>query len=140
MTVHKSKGLEYPIVFLPFACSFREAKTALYHDENGQSILDMGKNAAALEQADKERLAEELRLLYVALTRSVYRCYVGVSHLRIGNSKKSRLKDSALGYLLLQSGRSLEEALSELALCSPAIEVVVPPDHGVQKDLLRRMM
>ena len=135
VTVHKSKGLEYPIVFLPFACSFREAKTALYHDENGQSILDMGKNAAALEQADKERLAEELRLLYVALTRSVYRCYVGVSDIRIGNSKKSRLKDSALGYLLLQSGRSLEEALSELVLCSPAIEVVVPPDHGVQKDL-----
>ncbi len=135
VTVHKSKGLEYPIVFLPFACSFREAKTALYHDESGRSVLDIAMGEQGLAEAEKERLAEELRLLYVALTRSVYRCYVGVSHLRLGNNKASRLKDSALGYLLLQAGASLDEALADLQQRSSAINVCVPPDHGAQKDL-----
>ncbi|MDF4667733.1 3'-5' exonuclease, partial [Vibrio parahaemolyticus] len=31
-TIHKSKGLEYPIVCLPFACNYQEQKGALYHD------------------------------------------------------------------------------------------------------------
>jgi len=135
VTVHKSKGLEYPIVFLPFACNFRETKTAFYHDDSGHAILDMSAQEESLEQAEKERLAEELRLLYVALTRSVYSCYVGVSHLRIGNSKSSRLSESALGYLLLQSGLELDDALSQLQASTDAIQVVAPPNIGAQKDL-----
>ena len=135
VTVHKSKGLEYPIVFLPFASNFREAKTALYHDEQGRTVLDMSAQDQSLEMAEKERLAEELRLLYVALTRSVYCCYVGVSDIRIGNSKASRLGDSALGYLLLQSGLSLEESLARLQQLSDSIQVMTPINHGAQKDL-----
>lgn len=135
VTVHKSKGLEYPIVFLPFACNFREQKTAFYHEDTGAAVLNLKADETALEAADKERLAEELRLLYVALTRSVYRCYVGVSDIRIGNSKKSRLADSALGYLLTQSDLELPDALKVLEALSPAIEVLTPPDHGAQKDM-----
>ena len=135
VTVHKSKGLEYPVVFLPFACNFRESKTAFYHDDEGRAVLDMSAQEASLESAEKERLAEELRLLYVALTRSVYCCYVGVSHIRMGNSKKSRLSDSALGYLLLQSGLELDDALAQLQTLSKSIQVVSPPRYGAQKDL-----
>jgi ATP-dependent exoDNAse (exonuclease V) beta subunit len=43
VTVHKSKGLEYPLVFLPFACAFRAAKSTdlplKWHDEQGRLQL-----------------------------------------------------------------------------------------------------
>ena len=135
VTIHKSKGLEYPIVFLPFIANFREQKTAFYHDDEGAAVLDLSSGEGALEEADKERLAEELRLLYVALTRSVYRCYLGLADIRLGSSKKSRLRDSAIGYLLLQNGDNLDEALAKLSQISDAIQICSPPDHGAQKDM-----
>lgn len=103
VTIHKSKGLEYDFVFLPFICSFRPADTALFHDpDTGLATLDLFKQPEHLEIADTERLAEDLRLLYVALTRSVFACYLGVSPLkaRAGKSITTDLHRSALGYLL----------------------------------------
>ncbi|KUI98508.1 exodeoxyribonuclease V subunit beta [Vibrio sp. MEBiC08052] len=104
VTIHKSKGLEYDLVFLPFVMSFREAKEARYYDETQDRIvLDMTRKEEALAKAEKERLAEDLRLLYVALTRSVYGCYVGIASLK-GRSGKgpSSAHLSAIGYLLQQ--------------------------------------
>lgn len=135
VTVHKSKGLEYPVVFLPFASLLRESKQALYHAESGETCLDLSQSETALEKAEQERLAEDLRLLYVALTRSIYSCYIGVSHIRLGNSKKSRLADSALGYLLLQGERSLGESLEQLQKSAQSISVSALPEYGAQKDL-----
>jgi hypothetical protein len=54
----------------------------------------------SLARAERERLGEDLRLLYVALTRARHACWLGVADLKIGNGKKSRLHESALGYLL----------------------------------------
>lgn len=113
-TIHKSKGLEYPIVCLPFACNYQEQKGALYHDrEKFYAKLDIFSRPESLRLADEERLAEDLRLLYVALTRSKFSCYVGVAPLVKGNKRKSGLTDlhkNALGYLLQQG----EEGNSEL--------------------------
>lgn len=113
-TIHKSKGLEYPIVCLPFACNYQEQKGALYHDrEKFYAKLDIFSRPESLRLADEERLAEDLRLLYVALTRSKFCCYVGVAPLVKGNKRKSGLTDlhkNALGYLLQQG----EEGNSEL--------------------------
>ncbi|WP_290437243.1 exodeoxyribonuclease V subunit beta, partial [Aeromonas caviae] len=75
VTIHKSKGLEYPLVFLPFICSHRAADTPLFHEAGeagNRTVLDLTGAEASLAEADKERLAEDLRLLYVALTRGVY--------------------------------------------------------------------
>ncbi|RJG39484.1 exodeoxyribonuclease V subunit beta [Motilimonas pumila] len=121
VTIHKSKGLEYDFVFLPFICSFRAASTALFHHpESGLATLDLFKEPQHLELADTERLAEDLRLLYVALTRSVFACYLGVSPLkaRAGKSVTTDLHRSALGYLL-QHGQEqdlpqLKQALQSL--------------------------
>lgn len=135
VTVHKSKGLEYPIVFLPFASLSKESKTALYHGNNGATVLDISAADESLEKAEQERLAEDLRLLYVALTRSIYSCYVGISHVRVGNARKSRLADSALGYLLLSGERELRHSLDELQQKAQSIAVIQPPDHGAQKDM-----
>lgn len=104
VTLHKSKGLEYPLVFLPFICSFREitAKQGYfrYHGEDGELRIELGNDDAARQQADNERLQEDLRLLYVGLTRARHACWLGIAALKVGNSEKSQLHRSAMGYLL----------------------------------------
>lgn len=135
VTIHKSKGLEYPLVFLPFICSHRSADTPLYHeaDEAGnRTILDLTGAEDSLAEADKERLAEDLRLLYVALTRGVYATWLGLAPVRSGNGKseKTDLHQTAIGYLL-QKGEegdaaTLATALSSLAEDLPGVAVGEP--------------
>ncbi|TVO39991.1 exodeoxyribonuclease V subunit beta [Vibrio algivorus] len=103
ITIHKSKGLEYDLVFLPFANNFKAVKVAKYYQaDKQQTILDLSKPDDGLALAEKERLAEDLRLLYVALTRAVYGCIIGLAPLKKGNSKKdeSTAHLSALGAIL----------------------------------------
>ncbi|MGF1703264.1 exodeoxyribonuclease V subunit beta [Photobacterium makurazakiensis] len=134
VTIHKSKGLEYDLVFLPFVCSYREAGTALFHDEQTQqAVLDIAAAEESMELAEKERLAEDLRLIYVALTRAVYGCYLGMSPVRKGLSRKepTGLHQSAIGWLV-QDGQEgglidLDNALASLAKTSSAIAVMSPP-------------
>lgn len=81
VTIHKSKGMEYPVVFLPYIWSSREIRDAgviSFHDEHSRRLhADLGSDRRDehLRLARQESLAEELRLLYVALTRAQQRCY-----------------------------------------------------------------
>ena len=81
VTVHRAKGLEFPIVFCPFTWDGRQPKPpqmAEYFDSaEGTPVLHLRPSD---ENRDRQRLeehADELRLLYVALTRAKYRCVVG---------------------------------------------------------------
>jgi len=115
VTIHKSKGLEYPLVFLPFICAFRpvdDKKPLQIHDGERRRLV-LKADEDSLARAERERLGEDLRLLYVALTRARHACWLGVADLKIGNGKKSRLHESALGYLL--GGGLPLAASSELA-------------------------
>ncbi len=84
VTIHKSKGLEYPIVFCPFigdASKLRSNEAPFtFHDEaDGMRLtLDLGSpdRGENVKLAEKEQLAENLRLLYVAITRAKHRCYL----------------------------------------------------------------
>ena len=84
VTIHKSKGLEYPVVFCPFlwggSMIKRSKDTFMFHDEadNMRLTLDLGSKEKDKNRvfAEKELLAENLRLLYVALTRAKNRCYM----------------------------------------------------------------
>ncbi|MGQ4598513.1 UvrD-helicase domain-containing protein [Nocardia sp. R6R-6] len=78
-TVHASKGLEFPVVYLPFAWDSAKnpyPATLLFHDDDGARVLDVGGPDAAgyperKTRSEAEEAGEELRLLYVALTRSM---------------------------------------------------------------------
>ncbi|GAA3947452.1 exodeoxyribonuclease V subunit beta [Allohahella marinimesophila] len=114
ITVHKSKGLEYPLVFLPFAINFRpvQKKDSLikWHDDSGQLHMGHGKDDVPITLADDERLAEDVRKLYVALTRARFRTWVGVADTRDWDR-------SGLGYLTgsTPSKETLSEALQSIA-------------------------
>ncbi|MFZ4478859.1 MAG: exodeoxyribonuclease V subunit beta [Rhodoferax sp.] len=105
ITIHKSKGLEYPIVCLPYATSFR-AKDRRYTsfvnlaDEEGNRELRLQFGAEELAMADRDRLREDLRLLYVALTRARHALWVGFAAVKSGNSDACVSHKSGAGYTL----------------------------------------
>ncbi|VFP80481.1 exodeoxyribonuclease V subunit beta [Candidatus Erwinia haradaeae] len=119
ITIHKSKGLQYPLVWIPFAATFREAKNAIFYDhQTFTTVLDLQKDTKNMVLADQERLSEDLRLLYVALTRSIFHCSVGIAPLFISSSKKtdkSHLHRSAIGYLI-QKGQAMNASSLKSAL------------------------
>lgn len=83
VTFHSSKGLEYPVVFCPFVCRRVERPHApvLFHDPEQDWALFHDVGSRQMEENRRrmlgENFAENLRLLYVALTRAQHRCYVG---------------------------------------------------------------
>ena len=97
LTLHRAKGLQYPVVFLPFLYETRPVDPGKefprYHDEERRLVVDLEASREGVKQAERERLAEDLRLLYVGLTRAQDYCIVPWG--RINMTERS-----ALAYLL----------------------------------------
>jgi exodeoxyribonuclease V beta subunit len=138
VTVHKSKGLEYPVVCLPFGGSFRpvDGKAAYLLlpaqiDGAPARTLVLDYDSTQLAQADKERLREDLRLLYVALTRPRHALWMGLAPMKRGNSKNCTNEQGAAGYLLAgdaqQSVAGWRASLAALAQRSAQIAVLDLP-------------
>lgn len=85
ITIHKSKGLEYGLVFMPFIASARPVKgdrlPVSYHDSQGNVRYSFTPTEEILVQAEHERLAEDIRKLYVGVTRAKYACWLGLAPL-----------------------------------------------------------
>ncbi len=120
VTIHKSKGLEYPIVFIPSAWGTRYKMPDVLKYHTGADLEDTAldysseKTPSAIEQFEKESLSDELRLLYVALTRAQNRCY-----LFWGEFAKQH--ESSIGYLmgLNESETNPLEKLEEFKSSAP---------------------
>ncbi|MBC3375908.1 exodeoxyribonuclease V subunit beta [Pseudomonas sp. SWRI92] len=141
VTIHKSKGLEYPLVFLPFICSTKPVDGSRlplhYHDETGQAQISLSPTPELIIKSDDERLAEDLRLLYVALTRAQHACWLGVADLKRGSNNRSILHLSALGYLLgagapLSESMGLRRWLEDLQQGSQAVSCLEMPQPSAE--------
>lgn len=119
-TVHRSKGLEYGVVYCPFLwddtlLSENDKSWVRFHRDDGERTLcfDVGpakdvEHTARIELSEREALAESLRLLYVALTRARHLCTIVWGNFNKGET-------SPLAYLLHQRGARENAATDDLA-------------------------
>jgi exodeoxyribonuclease V beta subunit len=111
VTVHKAKGLEYPLVYVPYAWYHKSNGASglpvNFHDPtNGYSpVCDFGSDQldGNRDLAKEEETAESLRLLYVALTRARHQCTV------VWGAVKDAPR-SPMGRLLYHWDKNLPEA------------------------------
>jgi len=109
ITIHKSKGLQYLLVFLPFVSLFRK--------EDADSGTD-----------DADRLAEDIRLLYVAMTRAERALWLGVAQQKGDVDGQEPQVRSALSRLLGRSNLDdLDACLQRWAAC-PDVAVATAPE------------
>jgi exodeoxyribonuclease V beta subunit len=106
VTMHRSKGLEFPIVLLPFPWSVGRVPPGpvLFHDpERLTACLDLGSADLGIHRrlAEQEELAQMLRLFYVAVTRAKHLCCLCWGLI-------NRAEDSALAWLLHPDRAALE--------------------------------
>lgn len=133
VTIHASKGLEYPVVFVPFlwACRPRDFRlkrhdSVAFHDQHGQACLDLG--SERFEQhlllAESERLAEDVRLAYVALTRARAKIYLAWG---VAQDQYAYTSRTALAWLLhsQQTTADLKQNLPRGALDADQIKIAL---------------
>ncbi|KZZ10843.1 hypothetical protein A3749_10240, partial [Oleiphilus sp. HI0078] len=128
VTIHKSKGLEYPYVFLPFVFTGRGADMAWFYDQSGKLNLDLLKQESNVSLVDRERLAEDIRLLYVALTRAKYQCFLGTYFYKGAGVLSLGVAKTAWAYLL--DREAILEGLDEDNYRS-ALEGLAAQSNGV---------
>ena len=125
LTVHTSKGLEFPIVFLPLAWRTthrsgpRKPKVLRFHDEDGYACVDLGSANFAANRAPhfREDLQERLRLLYVALTCAVHAVHVyWVDRGESGDADEDSWKVAAIDILIREAQQAVGPTSGEAAL------------------------
>ncbi|MDJ0653814.1 MAG: exodeoxyribonuclease V subunit beta [Xanthomonadales bacterium] len=125
LTIHKSKGLEFPVVFCPYLWDanpkFESPGSYLeHHAHDGLSIVFNG-SESDLAAHLQESVSENLRLLYVALTRTRNRAYLAWTVTRgTGYAALRMLLDNAGrdwqgGLDPFRSKKSLDAALDKTA-------------------------
>lgn len=107
ITIHKSKGLEFAVVMMPFL--------GIYKAAQAKSVPGI-KTFEQANDLEQERLREDLRLLYVGLTRAVHSLWLGMGRLKGTQNQECKTHLTAVGYLLNSSdaafkSKDLQESL-----------------------------
>ncbi|MCK5895461.1 MAG: exodeoxyribonuclease V subunit beta, partial [Cocleimonas sp.] len=133
VTIHRSKGLEYRLVYCPYLWADKIKKsndaTIMFHaeDEAHTPCLDIGstQRSTHISLLEQETYAENIRLLYVALTRAKYHCTL----VTLTNKINRYVDDSALGWLLSNGIKARNKNF--LAQYQQTIETLVNDSNGV---------
>jgi exodeoxyribonuclease V beta subunit len=120
-TIHKAKGLEYPVVFAPFLSMIPKLKNLEKGKVNdfrkdGEYYFTMdypGMSDEEKELFDRQKEQENRRLIYVALTRAIYKCYISYVP-RIYNKQLTR--------------SSLSDLIDQLTPAEDLISQIEPPE------------
>ncbi len=150
MTVHKSKGLEFPIVFCPFVAhrtskrskprskNFKPDEDFVYHDDKSERFMHFNADETGekYKRLKREDLSEMMRLFYVALTRARNRVYVYGGKIR-------NIDHTALGYLFCSPSPSgnageiseLDNYLAEIDNINPRRRTSTELVERIEKNL-----
>ncbi len=136
MTIHASKGLEFPIVFLAGGFTYKamtSAELATYRDDQGRIVFDLMPEGDAKGKVAAETLAEHRRLFYVALTRAVLKLYV--ARIKIPHNSAGYL--GPLGTIVLPAiEKACPDKLGPMIVDSvnPALVPMPVAREGVEED------
>jgi exodeoxyribonuclease V beta subunit len=140
LTIHSAKGLQFPVVYLPFLPLVQLSKTQNKPiatpwrdaaDPLGTAAMSLGDFPAAVALAEKARIDEGLRLIYVALTRAESACFMSLGPVKFGNAKMPSPASTPFGYLLGLKDKedfapSFAAAKAALSACKE-IKLAPPP-------------
>lgn len=140
ITIHSSKGLQYPVVYLPFLPLIRpksrsgDAKrntVATPWRATGERGMSLGEFPEAIAAEHEAQMTESVRLIYVALTRAESACTVALGPVKFGTGKQPNQHESGLGHVLrLQGGdefvASFDAALTDLG-AQAGVTIEPPP-------------
>jgi exodeoxyribonuclease V beta subunit len=134
ITIHSAKGLQYPVVYLPFLPLIRPKETKRnavatpWRASNGRG-MSLGEFPEAIAAEREAQMTESVRLIYVALTRAESACTVALGPVKFG--KQPNQHESGLGHVLrLQSGddlvASFDAAVADLG-AQTGVNIEQPP-------------
>ncbi len=144
MTVHSSKGLEFPVVFctslwaLKWAGPKKTPENAKVFHENGETkaaFSDWSKTSLA-PLLDEEELGEHLRLIYVALTRAADRCYISVPYYPDKSFKTGAIRYLLDGYDSVKKSSAkldaegIKQSIKRFVSAHPQLAAVCTPDSA----------
>lgn len=140
VTIHSAKGLQYPVVYLPFLPLIRPNSRS--KDAKGNTVaipwrtkegrgMSLGVFPEAAVAEREAQMTESVRLIYVALTRAESACTVALGPVKFGSVKQPNQPESGLGHVLRLRGGdefvgSFEAALSDLG-AQPGVSIEPPP-------------
>lgn len=128
MTIHKSKGLEFPVVIMPFAEEdySRKPKDKLWLNaeeqdfglpkvliDNSSAVEGFGENAKwVYDQKKQKELLDNINVLYVALTRAEEQLYV-ISNMNLTSKGEVKINNMSTFFInyLMKKGEFGEDKL-----------------------------
>ncbi|WAJ71456.1 exodeoxyribonuclease V subunit beta [Catenovulum adriaticum] len=153
ITQHSSKGLEYPVVFIPFASIYSDPSKIgsqtkqffTYYDESlKKSVHQIGADQSVIAKVTEQGIAESIRLLYVAVTRAEHRCYLGIAPFEQSEysalAKTLQLKNAQAWPDYLKALVETSHHSSQLIELSPEFETLQytandVPDENIQAQI-----